>query len=76
MELDCHFVRQQFLSGLISLSFVPSESQLADLFTKPLSGGSHRSILSKLGVHSLPSTLRGDVETEEAVVQEEEEEAS
>ncbi|XP_019251266.1 PREDICTED: uncharacterized protein LOC109230196 [Nicotiana attenuata] len=24
VELDCHFVRQQFLSGLISLSFVPS----------------------------------------------------
>nr|XP_016483383.1 PREDICTED: uncharacterized protein LOC107804081 [Nicotiana tabacum] len=62
VELDCHFVRQQFLSGLISLSFVPSESQLADLFTIPLSGGSHQSILSKLGVHSLPSTLRGDVE--------------
>ncbi|XP_019240489.1 PREDICTED: uncharacterized protein LOC109220472 [Nicotiana attenuata] len=33
VELDCHFVRQQFLSSLISLSLVPSSSQLADLFT-------------------------------------------
>ncbi|XP_019256283.1 PREDICTED: uncharacterized protein LOC109234670 [Nicotiana attenuata] len=36
VEIDCHFVRQQFLAGLISLSFVRSNSQLADLFTKPL----------------------------------------
>lgn len=62
VEIDCHFVRQQFLSGLISLSFVPSTTQLADLFTKALSGPSHFSILSKLGVVSLPSTLRGGVE--------------
>jgi len=65
VELDCHFVRQQFLSGLISLSFVPSSSQLADLFTKALSGPSHFAILSKLGVVSLPSTLRGGVENQE-----------
>jgi len=61
VDLDCHFVRQQFLSGLITLSFVPSDCQLADLFTKPLSGASHRHILNKLGVMSLPSNLRGDV---------------
>ncbi|KAL3371725.1 hypothetical protein AABB24_008317 [Solanum stoloniferum] len=66
MELDCHFVRQQYISGLISLQFTPSKIQLADLFTKPLSGFSHHGILSKLGVSSLqlsslPSNLRGDV---------------
>lgn len=62
VELDCHFVRQQFLSGLISLSYLPSKSQLADLFTKPLSGHSHRSILGKLGLSSFPSNLRRDAE--------------
>lgn len=61
VELDCHFVHQQYLSGLISLKFTPSKNQLADLFTKPLSGSSHQSLLSKLGVSSLPSNLRGDV---------------
>ncbi|XP_019241434.1 PREDICTED: uncharacterized protein LOC109221403 [Nicotiana attenuata] len=59
VELDCHFVRQQFQAGLISLSFVPTHSQLADLFTKPLPGPQHRSILGKLGVLSSPSNLRG-----------------
>ncbi|KAH0762517.1 hypothetical protein KY290_018590 [Solanum tuberosum] len=61
VEIDCHFVRQQFLSGLISLQFVPSSSQLADLFTKPLSGPSHHSILGKLGLASLLSNLKGGV---------------
>lgn len=65
VDLDCHFVRQQFLSGLISLSFVPSEGQLADLFTKPLNGGSHQRILDKLGVISISSNLRGGCWREE-----------
>ncbi|PHT84206.1 hypothetical protein T459_12649 [Capsicum annuum] len=59
VELDGHFVRQQYLSGLISLQFTPSKQQLVDLFTKPLSGSSHHDLLSKLGVSSLPSNLRG-----------------
>lgn len=61
VELDCHFVRHQFLSGLISLTFVPFANQLANLFTKPLSGVSHRSALDKLGVISFPSNLRRDI---------------
>lgn len=36
MKLDCHFVRQQYLSGLISLIFVPSKDQVANVFTKSL----------------------------------------
>jgi len=62
VDLDCHFVRQQYLNGLISLSFLPSSSQIADLFTKPLPGTSHRFLLNKLGVRSSPSNLRGGVE--------------
>ncbi|KAM3381237.1 hypothetical protein P3S68_006810 [Capsicum galapagoense] len=45
VDLDCHFVRQQFLAGLISLSFVPSTCQIADIFTKSLSGPQHHRIL-------------------------------
>uniref|UniRef100_M1DBE1 Uncharacterized protein n=1 Tax=Solanum tuberosum TaxID=4113 RepID=M1DBE1_SOLTU len=33
--------------------------KIADLFTKPLSGPSHRSLLSKLGVTSCLSNLSG-----------------
>nr|XP_009798599.1 PREDICTED: uncharacterized protein LOC104244801 [Nicotiana sylvestris] len=61
VELGCHFVRQQFLSSLITLSFIPSKDELEVLFTKPLSGVSHSKILSKLGVTKLPSNLRRDV---------------
>nr|XP_016473711.1 PREDICTED: uncharacterized protein LOC107795559 [Nicotiana tabacum] len=61
VELDCHFVRQQYLSGLITLSFVPSKLPLADLFTKHLTGVSHNQILPKLGVFSPSSNLKGDV---------------
>jgi len=64
VELDCHFVRQQYLVGLISLFYVPASSQLADLFTKALSGPSHQIILPKLGLLTLPSNLRRDVENE------------
>nr|XP_016454219.1 PREDICTED: uncharacterized mitochondrial protein AtMg00810-like [Nicotiana tabacum] len=59
VELDCHFVRQQFLSSLIFLSFVRSSAQLADLFTKSLPGPRHHNLLGKLGVISSPSNLRG-----------------
>jgi len=45
VEIDCHFVRQQYLAGLISLSHVRSSSQLADLFTKSLAGPLHHSLL-------------------------------
>ena len=62
VELDCHFVRQQYLAGLISLSFVPSKDQLADIFTKPLAGPSHHSNMRKLGLTLFPSNLRRDVE--------------
>lgn len=34
LEIDCHIVRNLFLSGFILLSFTPSHSQLVDLFMK------------------------------------------
>lgn len=62
VELDGHFVQQQFLSGLITLSYVPSSTYLADLFTKSMSGPSHKFLLTKLGVTFLPFSLKEDVE--------------
>lgn len=58
IELDCHFVREKLLAGLISLHHVGTKQQLADLLTKPLSGVLHRDLLSKLGVHRTMN-LRG-----------------
>jgi len=58
IELDCHFVRHKLMEGLISLTYVPTKAQLADICTKPPLGRAHHSILSKLGVLP-PSNLRG-----------------
>ena len=54
IELDCHFVREQLLQGLVSLSHVSTKHQLADIMTKPLNGLTHHSILAKLGVSHPP----------------------
>ncbi|XP_019241775.1 PREDICTED: uncharacterized protein LOC109221785, partial [Nicotiana attenuata] len=58
IEIDCHYVRECLTSGLLSLHYVSSSDQLADIMTKALTGQPHHELLSKLGVIS-PSSLRG-----------------
>ncbi|CAN6723036.1 unnamed protein product [Malus baccata var. baccata] len=36
IEVDCHFVRERVQTGVISLQFVASQAQFADIFTKGL----------------------------------------
>jgi hypothetical protein len=50
IEVDCHFVRSKVESKDIITPFVPSGSQLADIFTKSLPKNAIDSICSKLGV--------------------------
>ncbi|KAF3632929.1 Protein EXORDIUM-like 1 [Capsicum annuum] len=57
IELDFYFVRTKLADGLISLSHTSSFSQLADVFTKCLTGVQHHAHLLKLRVVS-PSNLR------------------
>ena len=38
IEVDCHFVRNEIQNDSISPSYVPTQSQLADIFTKALGG--------------------------------------
>ncbi|KAJ9552883.1 hypothetical protein OSB04_016928 [Centaurea solstitialis] len=40
IEVRYHFIRDHVMNGDIELHFVPTEYQLADLFTKPLEGNS------------------------------------
>jgi len=63
IELDCHFVREKLMARLITLHYVPSHTQLADVLTKPLSGPSHRDAICKLGVFA-PTNLRGVLKNE------------
>ncbi|KAL0457920.1 UNVERIFIED_CONTAM: Retrovirus-related Pol polyprotein from transposon RE1 [Sesamum latifolium] len=38
LEIDCHIVRDKYKEGLILPTYLVSKQQIADLFTKPLSG--------------------------------------
>ena len=53
IEIDCHYIRDKVLSGIISTPHVSSSSQLADIFTKSLAGVSYDSFCSKLGMFDL-----------------------
>ncbi|KAL0379127.1 UNVERIFIED_CONTAM: hypothetical protein Sradi_3218200 [Sesamum radiatum] len=53
LDIDCHVVRNQYRAGFVLPSFIRSKEQLADLFTKNLSGPSFASLLSKMDLFSL-----------------------
>ena len=50
IEIDCHVVREKIQAGQIANSFVPSASQLADLFTKALGSNAFHNLVHKLGI--------------------------
>jgi len=52
--LNCHFLREKLMEGLVSLSSVTTKHQLAGIMTKPLIGMQHHSTLGKLGVSHPP----------------------
>ena len=62
IEIDCHFTRDKVLEGLIQLTYLPTTSQLADVFTKILPSSQLQFLLSKLGMTSSMPSLRGDIE--------------
>lgn len=53
IEIDCHFVRENIESGDIVTSFVNSNDQVADVFTKSLRGPRISYICGKLGAFDL-----------------------
>lgn len=62
IKVDCHFVREQLTMGLISLYYIPSALQLADVLTKSLTGVQRSFFISKLGmVFSLLGDVKEDV---------------
>ena len=46
IEVDCHFVRHAIQDDLISQSYVPTSTQLADVFTKALGKASFDTLMS------------------------------
>ena len=55
IEIDCHFIRDKVLKGVISTPHVSSSDQLANIFTKSVIGVSYDCLGSKLGMFDLHS---------------------
>ena len=53
IEVDCHFIKEKSASGCMSTSFVNSNHQLTDIFTKSLRGLRIKYIYNKLGTFDL-----------------------
>jgi hypothetical protein len=52
--VDDYYTRSHVHNGVIALQYVPSELQLADLFTKDQTSAHHQFYLSKLSVFDPP----------------------
>ena len=61
IEVDCHFIREKIALGCMTTSFVNSNGQLADIFTKSLKGPRIKYICDKLGVFDLYDPACGGV---------------
>ena len=53
IEVVCHFIRENITSGCMTTSFVNSNDQLADIFTKSLRGSRIKYICDKFGTFDL-----------------------
>ncbi|KAI3516445.1 hypothetical protein L1887_15360 [Cichorium endivia] len=53
VEMDCHFVRERVESKEIQPMKIDSQTQLADIFTKPLGAQRFHDLLGKLGITNL-----------------------
>ena len=53
IKVDCHFIREKITSGCMTTSFVNSNDQLANIFTKSLRGPRIKYICNKLGAYDI-----------------------
>ena len=53
IEVDCHFIRENIASGCMTISFVNSNNQLANIFTESLKGPRIKYIYDKLSPFDL-----------------------
>ena len=61
IELDMHFIRDKVLAKELEIRYIPSEEQIADILTKPLTFIHFNYFRAKLNVQTCPLSLRGDV---------------
>ncbi|GAA0167769.1 hypothetical protein LIER_22628 [Lithospermum erythrorhizon] len=52
IEVDCHFLCDAIVDGLIATTYVSTSEQLADIFTKTLGKRQFKYLLCKLGIRN------------------------
>lgn len=53
IDIRYHFIREHVLNGTVELHFVPTEDQIADIFTKPLDELTFNRLVGELGMLNL-----------------------
>ena len=56
IEVDRHFVKEKLEEGLVCMSYVPSDHQLADILTKGLNSSMFHDLVFKLGMEDIYSS--------------------
>ncbi|GJW42092.1 retrovirus-related pol polyprotein from transposon TNT 1-94 [Tanacetum coccineum] len=65
IDIIYHFIRDHILKGDIELHFIPTQDQLADIFTKPLDEPTFKRLIVELGMLNIDSKPEASVLTEE-----------
>lgn len=68
VEVDVHFVRDLVKMGRITVRYLSTMDQIADIFTKPLSFARFSTLRNKLTVHPDQSRLRGRVKANQSTI--------
>ena len=50
IDIRYHFIREHAHNGTIELHYVPTDKQLADIFTKPLDEATFNRLVSEIGM--------------------------
>ena len=56
IEIDRHFIKEKLEEGVVCMSYVPSNHQLADILTKGLNSSMFHDFVFKLGMEDIYSS--------------------
>ena len=56
IEIDRHFIKEKLEKGVVCMSYVPSEHQLANILTKRLNNSMFHDFVFKLGMKDIYSS--------------------